>query len=195
MPSSGSPFSPGRSHRQKNLIQPARMNKATARFCFDTEGPRQDLHLLTTVRRTSTTAGEMRLFTLEEANALIPKMEMVMAELQRAGVELRRVLEEVARASDRPLGDIDLSDLIADNPKLAERMAAIERLIGEIEKSGAHFKGMDLGLVDFPAEIDGEVGLLCWQYGEKEIAYWHGLDTGFAGRQPLRSAGRGSILQ
>lgn len=137
----------------------------------------------------------MHLFTIEEANALIPKMEMVIAELQRAGRQLRLVLEGVARDSDRPLGDIDLSDLIADHPELRQRMVEIERLIGEIEKCGAQFKGMDLGLVDFPAEIDGQVGLLCWQYGEKEIAYWHGLDTGFAGRQPLGSARRGSILQ
>jgi hypothetical protein len=132
----------------------------------------------------------MRLFTLEEANALIPKMEMIMAQLQRCGVALRETLESVARASERPLGEVDLSQLIASNPGLAERTAEIERLIGEIEKCGAQFKGMDLGLVDFPAEIDGEMRLLCWQYGEKEIAYWHGVDTGFANRQPLESAGR-----
>ena len=132
----------------------------------------------------------MRLFTLEEANALIPKMEMIMAELQRCGVALRETLESVARASDRPLSEVDLSQLIAENPALAECTAEIERLVGEIEKCGAQFKGMDLGLVDFPAEIDGEVKLLCWQYGEKEIAYWHGLDTGFASRQPLESVGR-----
>lgn len=132
----------------------------------------------------------MRLFTLEEANALIPKMEMIMAQLQQCGVALRETLKSVARASDRPLGEIDLSQLIAENPALAERTAEIERLIGEIEKCGAQFKGMDLGLVDFPAEIDGEVKLLCWQYGEKKIAYWHGLDTGFGSRQPLESVGR-----
>jgi hypothetical protein len=132
----------------------------------------------------------MHLFTLEEANALIPKMEMIMGELQRCGVALRETLEAVARTSDRPLGDVDLSVLIAENPALAERMAEIERLIGEIEKCGAQFKGMDLGLVDFPAEIDGEVKLLCWQYGEREIAYWHGVDTGFDGRQPLASVAR-----
>jgi hypothetical protein len=137
----------------------------------------------------------MHLFTLEEANALIPKMEMIMAELQRCGLDLRQALESVARSGGRPLGDVDLSDLIADHPALGERMAAIERFIGEIEKCGAQFKGMDLGLVDFPAEINGEIGLLCWQYGEKEIAYWHGLDTGFSGRQPLPSAARRSLLQ
>ncbi|HET6266223.1 MAG TPA: DUF2203 family protein [Acidobacteriota bacterium] len=44
---------------------------------------------------------------------------------------------------------------------------------------------MDIGLVDFPAMLDGEEILLCWKYGEKTIRYYHGLTEGFAGRKPL----------
>ena len=46
-------------------------------------------------------------------------------------------------------------------------------------------KDLDRGLVDFPALRDGEEVLLCWQVGEGEVAYWHGLEEGFAGRKPL----------
>jgi hypothetical protein len=57
--------------------------------------------------------------------------------------------------------------------------------VHEIEESGVHLKDVQLGLVDFPAERDGERIYLCWQFGEPEVAFWHTLDAGFAGRQPL----------
>ena len=54
-----------------------------------------------------------------------------------------------------------------------------------IHTQGAIVKDLDEGLVDFPAVRDGEEILLCWRLGEEEVAYWHGLEEGFAGRQPL----------
>jgi len=71
-----------------------------------------------------------------------------------------------------------------------ERVAAaagsrMRALVEEIEALGAEVKDLELGLVDFPAERDGETVLLCWRVGEDEIAYWHGLEEGFAGRRPL----------
>ena len=54
---------------------------------------------------------------------------------------------------------------------------------------------MQLGLVDFPAERDGELVYLCWQFGEPEVAFWHGIDDGFAGRQPLPGTARPRYLQ
>ncbi|MFN8644026.1 MAG: DUF2203 family protein [Candidatus Binatia bacterium] len=60
---------------------------------------------------------------------------------------------------------------------------------------GRSSRASSLGLVDFPSEIDGQIGLLCWQYGEKEITHWHSLDSGFDSRQPLPSANGRSFLQ
>ena len=60
-------------------------------------------------------------------------------------------------------------------------MHAAERL----ERLGVLVKDLDRGLVDFPALRDGEEVLLCWQVGEDEVAFWHGVDEGFAGRKPL----------
>jgi len=54
-----------------------------------------------------------------------------------------------------------------------------------IEESGVQLKDLEIGLVDFAAEHDGRTVLLCWQYGEPEVAFWHGVDEGFAGRKPL----------
>jgi hypothetical protein len=70
-------------------------------------------------------------------------------------------------------------------PRLVPLVEEVKALLAEIEACGGQLKGLDLGLVDFPAERDGEIVLLCWQYGEKEIAYYHSFDAGFAGRQPL----------
>ena len=62
--------------------------------------------------------------------------------------------------------------------KLAEAAA-------ELEDLGVEFKGIDLGLVDFPTMMDGELAYLCWSYGEDRIGFWHSPDGGYAGRRPL----------
>jgi hypothetical protein len=61
----------------------------------------------------------------------------------------------------------------------------LQTLIEELDEIGVELKGIDEGLVDFPSERDGRVINLCWRMGEETIAWWHELDTGFAGRQPL----------
>jgi hypothetical protein len=79
------------------------------------------------------------------------------------------------------------------NPRLpAEIDAAVEAAtaelsacIEELTELGVQVKDLDTGLVDFPSFRDGDEVLLCWQLGEDEIAWWHTLDGGFAGRQPL----------
>jgi hypothetical protein len=137
----------------------------------------------------------MRLFTLDEANALIPRLELIMEKLQRKGMELRQQVRAVASDMDRPLADLTLDEVLAHRPALKVLTDAMQQLVGEIEGTGVQFKGLDLGLVDFPADIDGEVRLLCWQYGEKEVGYWHTQESGFAGRQPLPDVRPRSMLQ
>jgi hypothetical protein len=126
-----------------------------------------------------------RLFTVHEANALIPKLELIMGQLQRHGATLSAQIAEVANATGQPPQTLTAAQLIELRPALAPVIDALETLFGEIDACGGEFKGLDLGLVDFPAEIDGEIVLLCWQYGEKEIAYYHSRAAGFAGRKPL----------
>ena len=138
---------------------------------------------------------EPPLFTLEEANAFIPRLELIMERVQRGGIELRQAIEVMARKGGEPIANIEVSQLLERRPELRALVEDLDRCIAEIEACGGHFKGLELGLVDFPSEIEGQIGLLCWQYGEKEITHWHPLDGGFAGRQPLPSAGGGGFLQ
>jgi hypothetical protein len=135
------------------------------------------------------------LFSLEEANALIPRLELIMERMQRRGIELREAIEALAREGGEPMTNIEVSDLLERRPELQGLVEELEQLIREIEACGGQFKGLELGLVDFPSEIDGQIGLLCWQYGEKEITHWHALESGFDGRQPLPKAVRRSYLQ
>lgn len=137
-----------------------------------------------------------RLFTVREANALIPKLELIMERLQRHTHLLREGVTELAAATGAPADDLTIAQIVELRPDLQPIIAEMEGLLSEIEDCGGQFKGLDLGLVDFPAEIDGEVVLLCWQYGEKEISHYHTADSGFASRKPLRAgAARPRYLQ
>jgi hypothetical protein len=138
---------------------------------------------------------EPQLFTVDEANALIPRLELIMERMQRRGIELRQAIEAMAREGDTPMLNVEVGQLLECRPELRALVDDLERCIAEIEELGAQFKGLELGLVDFPSEIDGQIGLLCWQYGEKEISHWHALDGGFEGRQPLPSTTPRSFLQ
>jgi hypothetical protein len=138
---------------------------------------------------------EPQLFTIDEANALIPRLELIMERMQRCGIELRQAIEAMQRETDGPMMNVEVSQLLARRPELRALVEELEHCIAEIDELGAQFKGLELGLVDFPSEIDGQIGLLCWQYGEKEITHWHALDSGFEHRQPLPSANGRSFLQ
>lgn len=134
-----------------------------------------------------------RLYTAEQVNALIPKLELLVERLQRRGRELRQAMERVMTDRGEEGTSISIAELLEVDPQLQCVVGEIEDSLQEIESVGGQFKGLDLGLVDFPAEIDGEVVLLCWQYGEKEVAFYHSPDVGFAGRK--RMAGRRAFLQ
>jgi hypothetical protein len=81
---------------------------------------------------------------------------------------------------------------VKDEDHLAGQRRRAESLVDEINERlarinswGVELKGLDEGLVDFPAERDGHTVYLCWKLGEDRIAWWHEIDAGFAGRQPL----------
>ncbi len=70
----------------------------------------------------------------------------------------------------------------------AEREKALQRVkdtVAEIAATGVQVKDLDIGLLDFPCVVDGEIVLLCWKMGEKKITHWHGSSEGFAGRKPI----------
>ncbi|HEY2388629.1 MAG TPA: DUF2203 domain-containing protein [Candidatus Binatia bacterium] len=136
---------------------------------------------------------EERHFTIEEANALIPRLEMLMADAQRAAVTLRAAMQDTPAGEESVHDTHTTKDVLRLRPDLADDVHRLEWAVAEVEALGCQFKGLDLGLVDFPALIDGTTVLLCWQYGEKQIAFWHRADEGFAKRRALGAAERPSL--
>jgi hypothetical protein len=126
-----------------------------------------------------------QLFTLEEANAMIPKLEIIMARLQQLTVRLRDEVAELALKSGSSPEDLAVDGIVKARPDLDIALQEVRKLIDDIGACGGQLKGVDLGLVDFPAELHGETVLLCWQFGEKEISYYHASDAGFSGRKLL----------
>ncbi|TMK48143.1 MAG: DUF2203 family protein [Actinobacteria bacterium] len=127
-----------------------------------------------------------KLFSLDDATALIPQLELVMEKMQRLGMKVREEIATLARERGQPgLPDLSTQQVLRLRPPLRPLFEEMAQAVQEIEKYGCYFKGLELGLVDFPAELGGEIVELCWQYGEKELAFYHRRDEGFAGRRPL----------
>ena len=82
-------------------------------------------------------------------------------------------------------GDFDPQEQRSLEEEFEREGAAVAACVAQLEELGVLVKDLDRGLVDFPALRNGEEVLLCWEVGEDEIAYWHGVDEGFAGRKPL----------
>jgi hypothetical protein len=127
-----------------------------------------------------------RLFTLEEALALLPALRQMMSELQQR----KHVLEQLSARLDGLLGGSSGNGHRAANVEAMRRevqaaATALQQLISELDATGAVLKGIDEGLLDFPSLREGRVVYLCWRLGEDTISYWHEMNTGFAGRQPL----------
>ena len=82
-------------------------------------------------------------------------------------------------------GDITPGEVRAAAEDVAQEADGIAECVRLLDDAGVQVKDLDEGLLDFPAQKDGEDVLLCWKVGEPEVAYWHSLEEGFAGRKPL----------
>jgi hypothetical protein len=129
-----------------------------------------------------------RHFTPEEANALLeqvrPVAESLVAHRRAFTVAAARRARLTQRISGNG-GDFDPQEPSELDEQLQREAEAVARAVEELQALGVLVKDLDRGLVDFPALRDGEEVLLCWQVGEGEVAFWHGLEEGFAGRKPL----------
>ena len=122
-----------------------------------------------------------KLFTVDEANALLPRIRVLMEEMFALRSEAIAMRPEVWPVLEKAVGNGG-SRAAGD---LLEVFRAFEVRIMRLNGLGCELKGIEQGLVDFPAMLNGRQIYLCWQYNEPEIAYWHDVDTGFSGRQPL----------
>jgi hypothetical protein len=128
-----------------------------------------------------------RLFTPEQANESLaevrPLVELLVehrADLLAAQARLAELAAGVAGN-----GGIDPEQPSAFAGAAADAERGIEDTVSALHELGVVVKDIDAGLVDFPAEREGAPVYLCWQLGEDAVAYWHGIEEGFAGRKPL----------
>ena len=121
-----------------------------------------------------------RHYSVEEANSMLPKV--------------KPVLQKLRDAKDL-LVDDDAHELLSDSApangggepgrQVGEAFLEVRRLLGALQEADIVVRDIDRGLIDFPAILAGEEVYLCWELGEDAIAYWHDVETGYRGRQPL----------
>lgn len=130
-----------------------------------------------------------RTFTLDEAQALLPVLESLL----RTAINAKKLMEQVEAEQQEIAHRVFLNggtyvDVVPLARRKAERMKAEQRAkdaLAEIDSIGVQVKDLDIGLLDFPCQVEGRIVLLCWKLGEKSITHWHGTEEGFAGRKPI----------
>jgi hypothetical protein len=128
-----------------------------------------------------------RLFTREEAEALLPHLAPMLTKLRTLKEDHDRAQRKLAeltgmlRSNGHQLDD----DLKTAREEMEQAASAVNEIISRVNDLGCELKDVDMGLVDFRSERDGREVYLCWKLGEERIDWWHELHTGYASRQPL----------
>ncbi|MGB9233247.1 MAG: DUF2203 domain-containing protein [Terriglobales bacterium] len=130
-----------------------------------------------------------RTFTFDEAQTLLPILESLL----KQAIHAKKVIEETdgelqAAAQRIFLNGGTFLNVVHLARRKAEREKAIHRIkdaLAEIDATGVQVKDIDVGLLDFPCKVEGEIVLLCWKLGEAKITHWHSTTEGFAGRKPI----------
>jgi hypothetical protein len=121
-----------------------------------------------------------RHFTREEANALLPQLTALLGQLREAKDELtdEEAHEALSEAAPGNGGG-------GEGRQVGVAFLEVRRLLETVEQSGIVLRDIDRGLIDFPALLEDREIYLCWELGEDEVAYWHDMDAGYGGREPL----------
>ena len=129
-----------------------------------------------------------RHFTPEEANELLPEVRAIVERMVTHRRSLAVATVRHARVAAKIAGNgggVNAHEVDELRTAAEAEADAVARCIEELEALGVQVKDLDEGLVDFPAWRGDEEVLLCWRLGEDEVAYWHSVDEGFAGRKSL----------
>jgi hypothetical protein len=121
-----------------------------------------------------------RHFTREEANALLPQLTAMLDRLREAKDDLTDTEAHEALTDAAPSNGGGEA-----GTQVGEAFLEVRRLLLTLQEAGIVVRDIDRGLIDFPALIDGREVYLCWELGEDEVGYWHDLETGYGGREPL----------
>ena len=129
---------------------------------------------------------EERIFTLAEAQSLLPRLRTLLEELSQEWKRMSELNPEIQKARD----NAPINGYSKFGVEYVESVSHLMSLIHEIKDMGVLLKDADKGLCDFPYIKGGRMVYLCWQLGEDTIQYWHDVETGFAGREPLEESDR-----
>ncbi|MEO5860583.1 MAG: DUF2203 domain-containing protein [Pyrinomonadaceae bacterium] len=124
----------------------------------------------------------MKLFTIEEANEVLPEIRRKLVRIQKLYAEVGEMREEASAAASAS----QFGGGMEGGSGYVHSLYEIGKITTEINAAGVQLKDYTRGLIDFPSRRGDRIVLLCWQLGEgDEIEWWHDTDAGFAGRQPL----------
>jgi hypothetical protein len=124
----------------------------------------------------------MKLFTVEEANALLPEIRKKLLRIRRLYAAVGEMREQASAAASAS----EFGGGMEGGSGYVHSLYEIGKITTDINAAGVQLKDYSRGLIDFPSRRGDRIVLLCWQLGEgDEIEWWHDTDAGFAGRQPL----------
>ncbi|HEY7471156.1 MAG TPA: DUF2203 domain-containing protein [Gemmatimonadota bacterium] len=123
----------------------------------------------------------IRLFDVEEAERMLPLIRVIVKGMMDDHAERQALVDRL----DGPPDEFTPREIRALRSEIDTLTEKLSEAASELEDLGVEFKGIDLGLVDFPTTVEGELAYLCWSYGEDRIGFWHLPDGGYAGRRPL----------
>ena len=126
-----------------------------------------------------------RLFTINEANALLPTVRPLVEQILENIRRLKHASEKVIRREQLDPEAPDLMEKLREDNDVAQLVGQVKGWVEAINGHGCICKGVEQGLIDFPCMFGSEVVFLCWQLGEPTVSHWHRIEDGFAGRKPL----------
>jgi hypothetical protein len=135
------------------------------------------------------TAQYPRLFTVNEANDLLPELRPLVEQILENIRRLKSASETVIRREQLDAESPNLMDRLREDGEVAKLIAQMQGWVDEINAHGCICKGVEQGLIDFPCMLGADVVFLCWQLGEPNVGFWHRIEDGFAGRKPLLDDG------
>ena len=123
----------------------------------------------------------VRFYTVAEANTVLPRVRRLVKQMLAARQEVLDLQPDLWQMVEK----------VAHNgggkaiTEATRQIKVIQQMLLKLNDMGIQVKDLNTGLIDFPARRHGRTVLLCWQYDEPAVQFWHDLDTGFAGRQPI----------
>jgi len=131
-----------------------------------------------------------KIFTLEQANAMLPLVRAITSDLMLLSsdvIERRQRLDHlISRGTGA--GDVYSDELLQVEAELETDSTKLREYVEELKALGVEPKSFPQGLIDFPSMVDDRLVYLCWQHNEPEVLYWHEIAAGFAGRQPVAAS-------